>query len=132
MKNVKFLYLYRDAGNYKTRGEVVFFEGDGLTPGGMTSTLLRAFMQDGLFIAHQVRVPELLPYLDGNLTSDDHCFHEFDSLEFTIDAPNDRFGRTISEFLTEVARESRAGWQAFDPYDRLNSPNFVPQTRGQE
>jgi hypothetical protein len=132
MKNIKFLYLYRDGGNYKSRAEVVFSNPAGRSPTSITEEIQGAFMQDGLFIAHQVRVPEAFPYLYEELTVDDHCFHEFDSVEITTDAPNDRYGRAISEFLTEVTRESLAGWHAFDPYDRLHSPDYVPQSRGRE
>jgi hypothetical protein len=120
MQNIKFVYLYRDGGNYKSWGEVVFSNPSDITPGAATIELQRAFMTDGLFIAHQIRVPEVLLYSNGDLTPDDHCFHEFDSIELTLDAPTDHFGRSMGEFLTEVAREARAGWRAFDPYDRFN------------
>jgi hypothetical protein len=120
MKNIKFTYLYRDGGNYKTWNEVVFSNSDDLSPKVVASELQRAFMQDGLFIAHQVRLPEVLPYSCEGLTLDDHCFHEFDSVALTIDAANDRFGRSIHDFLTEVTREASMGWRAFDPYDRFH------------
>ena len=122
MKNIKFVYLYRDAGNYKSRGEVIFSNPAGLTQNAAALELQRT-LTDGLFIADQIRLPEVLTYLNGDLTPDDHCFHEFYSVEATTDAPSDRFGRSISEFLTEVTRESLVGWRAFDPYDRLHSPD---------
>jgi hypothetical protein len=125
MKNVKFVYLYRDGGNYKSWAEVVFSNPDDMTPSAVTFGLQRAFMQDGLFIAHQIRVPEIQLYCNGDLTPDDHCFHEFDSVELTVDAPNDRFGRSISGFLTEVALAAHVGWRAFDPYGRLHTLGSV-------
>src|SRR5712671_5962091 len=109
MENIKFIYLYRDGGNYKKWAEVVFSNPTDLTPSVATLKLQQA-MTDGLFIAHQIRLPEVLSYLNGDLTPDDHCFHEFDSVELTGDAPNDHLGRSISGFLTEVAREAQAGW----------------------
>jgi hypothetical protein len=117
MKNIKFVYLYRDGGNYKNWSEVVFSNPTEITPGAASLELRRAFMTDGLFIAHQVRIPEVLLYSNGDPTPDDHCFHEFDSVESTPDAPTDHFGRSMSEFLTEVAQEARDGWRAFDPYE---------------
>ena len=125
-------YLYWDGGNYKSRGEVIFSNPADLTQSTILLELERA-LTGGLFIAHQIRLQEVLLYLDGDLTPDDHCFHEFDSVKATTEEPNDRFGRTISEFLTEVIRESRAGWRAFDPPTTvLHSPDYDPQPRGQE
>lgn len=121
MKNIRFIYLYRDGGNNKSWAEVVFSNPADLSSSAVESELRRAFMQDGLFIAHQIRLPEVLLYCDEDLILDDHCFHEFDSVDLTLDAPNDHFGRSISEFLNEVSREALAGWRAFDPYDRLHS-----------
>jgi hypothetical protein len=126
MKNIKFVYLYRDGGNYKSWANVVFSNPDEMTPSAVTFALQRTFMQDGLFIAHQIRLPEVQFYRNGDLTTDDHCFHEFDSVELTVDRPNDRAGRSISEFLNEVGREAQTGWRAFDPYDRLHRVETSP------
>ena len=125
MKNIKFIYLYRDGGNYKSWADVVFSNPDEMTPSAVAFGLQRAFMQDGLFIAHQIRLPEVQLYCNGDLTPDDHCFHEFDSVELTVDVPDDRIGRPISEFLAEVSREAQVGWRAFDPYDRLHQLEVV-------
>jgi hypothetical protein len=119
MSNVKLHYLYRDGSNYKKWAEIVFLGRDGLSIELATKELREAFLSDGLFIAHQVRVLEVFLAAEDHLTSDDHCFHEFASLEATTDAPNDPCGRTIREFLAEVARETKHGWRAFDPQDRL-------------
>jgi hypothetical protein len=119
MENIKFIYLYRDGGNYKNWGEVIFSNPLGLTPNVITPKLNRAFMTDGMFIAHQIRIPEVLFYCNGDLTIDDHCFHEFDSVELTEGTRTDRLGRSINELLSEVKREAQAGWRAFDPYDSL-------------
>lgn len=132
MKNIKFIYLYRDGANYKSWAEVVFSNPAHLNPSAVTFELQRAFLPDGLFIAHQIRLPEVLLYGCGDLTIDDHCFHEFDSVELTGDVPNDYFGRSISEFLNEAMREALTGWRAFDPYDRLHPLENIPQPSGQE
>ena len=119
MSNIKFHYLYRDGSNYQKWAEVVFFDIDDLPVESITKELRDSFLQDGLFIADQVRVPEAFLAAEDELTSDDHCFHEFSSVEPTSDPPNDRYGRSIREFVAEVAREAKGGWQAFDPKDRL-------------
>jgi hypothetical protein len=69
-----------------------------------------------LFIAHQVRIPDLFLYETGQFTDLDHCFHEFDSLATTHLQPNEKFARSISEFIDEVGAASKTGWKAFDPY----------------
>jgi len=119
MSNVRLNYLYRDGSNYKKWGEIVFFDADGLSIESATNSLRALFLPDGLFIAHQVRVPEVFLAAEDQLTSDDHCFHEFESAEATSDAPNDPCGRTIREFMAEVAEEAKRGWCAFNPQDRL-------------
>ena len=119
MSNVRFHYLYRDGSNYKKWAEVVFSNDEGLSLDAVTEALRNGFSRDGLFIAHQVRVPETFLAAEYNLTPDDHCFHEFDSVEVTPDVPNDRYSRSICEFVAEVAREARHGWFAFDPQDSL-------------
>ncbi len=132
MKNIKFTYLYRDGGNYKTWNEVVFSNPEDLSPEAVTSEFQKSLMQDGLFIAHQIRIPDVLPYTHGNPTPDDHCFHEFDSVEFTVDAANDRFGRSIGDFLTEVSREASIGWRAFDPSDGFHPLESLTLPSGQD
>ena len=79
-----------------------------------------AFLQDGLFIASQVRLPDAFFSTEGEATSDDHCFHEFDEAEITLEDPNDRHGRSISEFTAEVKKEADRGWVTFDRHDRLD------------
>ena len=117
MDNVKFIYLYRDGGNYKKWAEVVFSNPDKLSVESITRALRRSFLQDGLFIARQIRLPEAFLFGRGEATSDDHCFHEFDHIEPSPELPNDSPARSISAFLAEVENEAKRGWKAFDPHD---------------
>jgi hypothetical protein len=119
MLNIKFSYLYRDAGNYKKWADVVFSNPDRLTLEAVTKALKDAFLEDGLFIAHQVRVPEVFLFSRGNATSDDHCFHEFSAVGESLEDPNDPCSRSISQLIAEVKREAKSGWVAFDPHDAL-------------
>jgi hypothetical protein len=119
MSNIKLHYLYRDGSNYKNWSEAVFSNADDLPADVITSVLRDAFLEDGLFIAHQVRIPEVFLAAEDQLTFDDHCFHEFESVEATCDAPNDACRRSIRQFMEEVAREAKRGWRAFNPQDRL-------------
>jgi hypothetical protein len=119
MANVKFNYLYRDAGNFKKWATVVFSNPDGLTTESLTGDLRLALLESCLFIAHQIRVPEAFLFREGDATSDDHCFHEFDSVEVSLRAPDDQYSRSIGQFTAEVKREAKRGWVAFDPHDGL-------------
>jgi len=119
MSNIKVHYLYRDGSNYKKWAEIAFVNPDNLPPEIVTKGLREAFLEDGIFIAHQVRIPEVFLAAEDQLTFDDHCFHEFASVENTSDAPNDSCGRSVREFMEEVAIEAKRGWRAFNPQDRL-------------
>jgi hypothetical protein len=119
--NIAFQYLYRDGGNYKKHGRVVFSNPDQLTPEFAGIALENAFLPDGLFIASQIRLPEVFLYSDEGFSCDDHCYHEFGSARSTQDVANDEHARSISEFLAEVMTESTRGWQVFDPYDSQGS-----------
>jgi len=119
--NVELTYLYRDGGNYKKRGRVVFSNPDRLNSEAVEKALRTAFLQDGLFIAAQIRVPEVFLYAEGGFSFDDHCYHELDGARQTLEAVDDAHRRSISEFLVEVAQEAHRGWRVFDQYDSNGS-----------
>jgi hypothetical protein len=107
--NIRFCYLYRDASNYKQRGEAVFANRTFLTLAEIEGRL-RACLKDGaFFIAGQL-------HLDA-LREDDHPWHEFERVEITSDAPFDplhwqekQHRRDIREFLADFEKAHRAGW----------------------
>lgn len=117
MPNVKFNYLYRDAGNYKKSSSVVFSNPQELSPESVEETLRQFFLEKCLFIAGQVRVPDCFLFTKGAATSDDHCFHELAGIDLTQTAPNDIHRRSIVQFIGEIKRESKRGWRAFDPHE---------------
>ena len=118
MSNVRFTYLYRDGSNFKSWADVVFPNPDGLDLQVITRAVSDAVEQDGLFVAHQVRIPEVFLYGKGDANADDHCYHEFYAVESTSEIPTDRFGRSIGEFIAELHAEAGRGWMPFDPFDR--------------
>ena len=121
MDNVEFIYLYRDGGNYKKWGRVVFSNPEETNCELVDARLRPAFLQDGLFIASQIRVPDVFLYADGGFSFDDHCYHEFDSARPTAKTADDVYGRAITEFLAEVTQQAEIGWRTFDPYDSEGS-----------
>lgn len=76
MTHTLFEYLYRDAGNFKAHGAVLF---EGSLEEHELARVRTRFGADGLFIAEQIGIPplyvELYRWSDGP-TRDDHCWHE--------------------------------------------------------
>jgi hypothetical protein len=117
MPSISFKYLYRDASNFKKFGVVVFSNDEGVDAIAVANSLVSHFWPEGLFIASQVNVPELFVFDDYPLNPDDHCFHEFASVECSDGAVTDRFGRSIAEFMRDVEVAAEAGWEVFDPLE---------------
>jgi len=118
MSNIKFVYLYRDGANYKSWGEVVFTNPDQLTLDEIENRLVDAFLQDKLFIAHQIFIPEKFLFVSGKSTKFDHCYHEFDAAEICEEKPTDNLNRSVTDFLKDVELTSQQDWKEFDVLDR--------------
>ncbi|MCL4273168.1 MAG: hypothetical protein KJZ77_04795 [Anaerolineales bacterium] len=107
---IRFVYLYRDASNYKQHGEVIFPNEIPLTVEEVDKQI-RSFLSDGLFfIARQVGVEER--FFDV-VNKDDHPWHEYVSVEATTDPTFDPVPgqkRDIAQFLKELEQAHRAGW----------------------
>jgi len=117
VNNIRFSYLYRDGGNFKSWGEVIFSNPEKLTANEVEAKLICAFLPDKQFIARQISIPEKFLFANGQFTKYDHCFHEFDSVEICQENPADKSERSITEFLKEVELASKLGWKAFDILD---------------
>lgn len=115
---MKFNYLYRDAGNSKAWGEVVFSNPNDLSLTDVDDRLRRAFDMGCLFIADQIQIPEVFLYANGDVIAEDHCFHEFHSVELSTDAPTDVSQRSIKSFVEQAEKGSQQSWRAFNPIDK--------------
>jgi hypothetical protein len=115
---VKVAYLYRDAGNYKNWGDLVFSNPEMLNVEEIESRIRRSLFDGFLFIARQIDVPDLFLYTRGQPTTDDHCFHEIDTISETEEMANDCQNRTIFTFIQQIERIGRNGWKVFDPISR--------------
>lgn len=112
--NILFRYMYRDASNYKQHGEAIFTNQTLLLPADIDKQI-RAFLKDGeFFIARQINIEER--FFDA-LREDDHPWHTFERIEVTTLAPFDpdhwfqkQHRRDIVEFLTDLEKAQRAGW----------------------
>lgn len=108
--NIRFVYLYRDAGNYKQHGEVILSNETLLTVEEV-DLQIRCLLSDGsFFIAQQVQVEER--FFDV-VNEDDHPWHEFVFAEATTDptfdpVPDEK--RDITNFLKELEQAHHTGW----------------------
>lgn len=121
MTAVRLTYLYRDGSNYKSWGEVVFSNPEEVPLQQIEHRLRRTFDSDSIFAAHQLRLPEVFLYRDGVVTEFDHCFHEFYTVSYTDEIPNDTYRRTIMDLIEEVEREANRGWSVFDPVSKAST-----------
>lgn len=79
-QNLKINYLYRDAGNYKHYGSVIFTNKGNLDMLYMENLLRSKLISGEYFIASEWGFPDL--YFETT-TEDDHCWHEFLNIEPT-------------------------------------------------
>lgn len=104
MMNIKFSYLYRDAGNYKAYGEVIFDNPDGIAVEEL-ELILRSKLIDGQwFYARGWNLPDLhFEKWDEDL---DHGFHEFEGICYTDEKAN-----TVQGILEFYQLVKKAGWK---------------------
>ncbi|RYG04505.1 MAG: hypothetical protein EOO07_30855 [Chitinophagaceae bacterium] len=83
MPNIKLSYLYRDGGNYKKFGNVVFNNPDNIEIGDLNS-FIKSNLIDGMwFYADKWQLPDL--HFDTWNNGLDHAFHEFEAVEYTFE-----------------------------------------------
>jgi hypothetical protein len=122
---VLFNYMYRDASNYKSAGEVVF---EGEYSQELEERLTAAFDGGQFFKASQIGIPEVFLYEDGYEfdKQDDHTWHEFCGISPADgrDKPNDEDGRTIEDFVKQVESEAKRGWENDEDCETSVSPGM--------
>lgn len=85
--NIRFNYMYRDAGNYKNFGFAVFKNPNSLSISELNKRLGRVMIDEYYFDHTKFRLP---PLFFENLNDDDHTWHEYISMEPTdIDQTED-------------------------------------------
>src|SRR5688572_3430957 len=97
-KNIKFNYLYRDAGNYKQYGAVVFVNPKNLSASEVERKI-RARLIDGEFFEPSKWKLTALGFEEWN---DDleHFWNEFESVQSTSEEPTTN--KTIENFLRDI------------------------------
>lgn len=98
--NVQFEYLYRDAGNFRNRGQVIFSNPNDIATDTVTAMAKKALIDETYFIASKVGVPDLhfaeyIPHLDLD-------WHEVYAFLPTNNPPTDPHSRNIEEFIVSL------------------------------
>ena len=100
--NIEFRYMYRDMGNFKNYGEVVFGNRFNRSPDEIRKQIFRCLGSGLIFKASALRIPALFfkdfPY-DPQL---DHEMHEFFEVSETELPASDAEQRDIADMLTEM------------------------------
>ena len=95
--NICFEYLYRDAGNFKTWGKVIFSNPNELAIGGVITAAQDALIDGCHFNALQARLPDLQPRDGGKPI--EHGWHEAFCFSNTHEPACDRHHRSIEAFV---------------------------------
>lgn len=103
--NVRFEYLYRDAGNFKNWGEVVFSNPRNINVDLIAAMAAKVLIDHVYFVVLKAGVPDLhFVEYDKEL---DHDWHEVNAFQPTDDAPNDPQGRDVEKFIESLQCASR-------------------------
>ncbi|AMR31176.1 hypothetical protein A0256_06930 [Mucilaginibacter sp. PAMC 26640] len=98
MPNIKFNYLYRDAGNYKNYGSVIFASPSEIDLAALKILIRSKLFDETWFYHHEWQVTDLhFGTWDNEL---DHTWHEFESIEHTNEAATS--GLSLPEFIEVI------------------------------
>jgi len=103
--NIRFEYLYRDAGNNKKWGDVVFLNESNVDLETLKTKLGLALISGEFFVAESSHLPKIGFDSKSDL---DHDWYEFDGLSTTSDAANDPLARDILQFVSSTQETSEA------------------------
>jgi hypothetical protein len=103
--NVRFEYLYRDAGNFKNWGEVVITNPRQISVELITAMAEKVLIDQAYFVASKANIPDL--HFAERVEELDHDWHEVDAFQTTDEAPNDPQGRDVEGFIESLQCASR-------------------------
>ena len=98
-ENIAFQYLHRDDGNYKTYGEIIFKNKEGLAPQDAEKILRKKLIDHEFFYPLENDIP-LFPEHTGLLYFSD--WYEFQEFSNTAERPND--SRNLTTFLSRFKK----------------------------
>jgi len=100
MPNIKLNYLYRDAGNYKVYGEVIFLNFETKPLSELESILRSRLIDFEFFDPDTFQIPRLSHKEFPFNPKLDHSWNEFVSLELSLESATSSL--TFSEFVQLV------------------------------
>ena len=103
--NIRFEYLYRDAGNFKNWGEVVFSNKENKDAEILEARARQKLIDGEYFVVAIANVPSL--NFKEYVESLDHGWHEFGSFKNCSEKPSDLVSRDIDEFIQSLADASK-------------------------
>lgn len=103
--NICFEYLYRDAGNFKNWGVVIFSNKNNSDARYLEQQAIKVLIDREFFVAYKADVPNL--HFKEYVESLDHDWHEFHSFKPSTDRPNDSCSRDIVEFIESLKYASK-------------------------
>ena len=103
--NIKLSYLYRDAGNHKNFGEVVFENPQSWNLETFETIIRSHLIEEQWFVAKDWELPEL--YFEDWDSDLDHGWHEFDKVEYTISKSNTAY--SLNDFFKLLNGTPRLG-----------------------
>jgi hypothetical protein len=98
--NICLHYLYRDAGNYKNWGEVVFTNKTNIELGLLEKSVRKILIDGEFFIAEMADLKKL--NFSNYIAELDHDWHEFDSFNVTEEEISDKNKRDIVDFIESL------------------------------
>lgn len=102
-QNVKFLYLYRDAGNNKQYNEVVFSNESGMSIDHLRTTIENNLIEGQWFVAKDLGLQDMFFKEYGWDPDLDHNWHEFEDVEMTEEATTSE--EDIADFLATLSSQ---------------------------
>lgn len=103
--NICFEYLYRDAGNFKNWGEVVFSNRNNYDASYLEKKARAVLIDKEFFVVNKAGIPNLK--FREHIASLDHGWHEFHSFQTSTARPNDSSSRDIVEFIESLKCASK-------------------------
>lgn len=104
--NIEFRYMYRDCGNWKNEGSVIFGNRFGLSKEDIEQHVMRRIDADQLIDAETLKLPALYFREFSYDPQLDHSMHEFIGLSETSHPVDDLEGRDITEFLAPMTEQA--------------------------
>jgi len=98
MPNIKFNYLYSDGANYKNYSFIIFENSQEVSIKYLHNLIQSKLISETWFYVDQWKLPDLhFGTWDNEI---DHTFHEFESIEYTSEAPNTQL--TLKKFINLI------------------------------